>query len=71
VSSQFQAFSLLSCERAEANALHFAGDLELDLRGFLVRVSLVYVFQGELSALTYSLRHSDGGSYEMAHAQTL
>jgi hypothetical protein len=31
MSSQFQAFSLLGCERAEANALHFAGDLELDL----------------------------------------
>jgi hypothetical protein len=31
MSSQVQALGLLSCERPEADALHFASDLELDL----------------------------------------
>jgi hypothetical protein len=31
MSSQVQALSLLSCERTEAHALHFASDFELDL----------------------------------------
>ena len=31
VSSQFQAPGFLGCERAEADALHLAGDFELDL----------------------------------------
>jgi hypothetical protein len=71
MSSQVQAFGFLSCERTEADTLHLAGDFELDLRGFGVRLSLVYMFHAELFDLTYSLRHSDGGSCEMAHAQVL
>ena len=31
VSSQFQTLSLFSCEGAKADALHLAGDFELDL----------------------------------------
>jgi hypothetical protein len=31
MSGQFQALGFLGCERAEADALHLAGDFELDL----------------------------------------
>jgi hypothetical protein len=69
VSSQLQALGLLGCEGAEADALHLAGDFELDLRGRRVRLSVKRVVIGSEDGRTHSLRHSEGGCCELAHTR--
>lgn len=63
MSRQFQALGLLGRERAEADALHLAGDFELDLRGWRMLSMLgvrVKIACGVWLNMTYSLRHSYG-----------